>query len=365
MQNGTQMVNAWAHWQKAALDETFAAVGRMSHAPLLWLQAQRVRKGVTPSEVVYEEDRLKLRHFLGGGKPRYKTPVVFVYALVNRPYILDLKEGRSVVAHFVERGFDTYLVDWGVPHHADRHLMLDDYINGYLVNVMEYLQDRTGAQDANILGYCMGGTMSAMFTALHPERVGNLMLLAAPLDFAQNDGLLSLWTRREYFDADRFVDAFGNCPAQFLQSIFLLLRPVGNLMEKPINFYEHMHEERFVQDFLTTESWLNDNIPVPGEVFREFVKYLYQENLLVQNRLRVGRHMVDLGQITCPVLNIMAGSDDLVPCSQSLSFNDRIGSRDRQTLLLNGSGHIGLAIGSRAQREVWPAACEWLAKRTE
>ena len=86
------------------LDETFAAAGRMSHFPMLLEQARRVRKGVTPSEVVYEEDRLKLLHYIPQGEPRYRTPLVFIYALVNRPYILDLKKGRSVIANFVERG---------------------------------------------------------------------------------------------------------------------------------------------------------------------------------------------------------------------------------------------------------------------
>ncbi len=364
MSPDTSSANPCLQWQRAVLDETLAAAGRMSHFPMLLQQARRVRKGVTPSEVVYEEDRLKVLHYMGNGGPRQRTPVVFIYALVNRPYILDLKQGRSVVANFVERGFDTYLVDWGVPLPADRHLTLDDYINGYMVNVMDFLRERTGLDKLSVLGYCMGGTMSAMFTALHQDRVRNLILLAAPLDFASNDGLLSVWTRPEYFDVDQFVDAFGNCPPQFLQSIFLLLRPVGNLIEKPINFYEHMHEEEFVKDFLTTESWLNDNIPVPGEVYREFVKYLYQRNLLTQNRMPVGKHIVNLKHITCPVLNIMAGRDDLVPCSHGAPFNDLVGSKDRKTLLLNGSGHIGLAIGGRAQREVWPQACDWLAKRS-
>ncbi|MGH7969027.1 MAG: alpha/beta fold hydrolase, partial [Limisphaerales bacterium] len=177
--NQTTFANPWIQWQQTLMDEAFAAVGRLNQAPTLWQRAQRVRKGVTPSVVIYEEDRLKVRHYLGTGKPRYRTQVVFIYALVNRPYILDLKEGRSVVANFVEHGFDTYLVDWGVPTPADRHLTLDDYINGYMVNVLDHLRERTGADQANILGYCMGGTMSAMFTALHPERVRNLTLLAA------------------------------------------------------------------------------------------------------------------------------------------------------------------------------------------
>src|ERR1051326_46069 len=167
----TNFSNPWLQWQQAMADESFAMLGRFNQLPTLWQRAQRVRKGVTPSVVVYEEDRLKVRHYLNGEKPRYRTPLVFIYALVNRPYILDLKQGRSVVANFVERGFDTYLVDWGVPTPADRHLTLDDYINGYMVNVFDHLRERTGAEQVNILGYCMGGTMSAMFTALHQERV--------------------------------------------------------------------------------------------------------------------------------------------------------------------------------------------------
>jgi polyhydroxyalkanoate synthase len=364
MNNRFNFSNPWIQWQQTLVDETTAAVGRMTHLPTLWQRAQRIRKGVSPMEVVYEEDRLKLRHYISEQKPRYRTPVVFIYALVNRPYILDLKKGRSVVANFVEQGFDTYLVDWGIPTPADRHLTLDDYINGYMVNVLDYLRERTGVDQVNILGYCMGGTMSAMFTALHQDRVQNLMLLAAPIDFASQESLLNVWTRPEVFDVDKFVDAFGNCPPEFLQASFLLLKPVGNLLEKPINFYEHMHEDKFIEDFLTTETWLQDNIAVPGEVYRQFVKYLYQKNLLTQNRMPVGKHIVNLRNITCPVLNIMAAKDDLVPCSQGTPFNDLVGSKDRKTILLEGSGHIGLAIGGRAQKDVWPQACKWLAERT-
>lgn len=365
MSSSSDLAGLWNQWNKAATDEVAAAAGRLARWPTLWERSRRVRKGVSPSEVVYEEDRLKVLHYPGKDAPRHKTPLVFVYALVNRPYILDLKENRSVVANFVEAGFDTYLVDWGIPTAADRHLTLDDYINGYLVNVLDFLRERTDRPVANVLGYCMGGTMSAMFTALHPQRVRNLILLAAPIDFSANQSLLGVWTRAENFDVDKFVDAFGNCPPEFLQVSFQLLRPVANWIEKPIRFYEHMHEDQFLEDFLTTETWLQDNIPVPGEVYRQFVKYLYQKNLLTQNRMPVGKHIVNLRNIRCPVLNIMAGKDDLVPSGQSEPFNQLVGSKDQRVVVLQGSGHIGLAIGSRAQKEVWPQACRWLTERSE
>jgi polyhydroxyalkanoate synthase len=363
MIGATQFENPWIQWQQEMLAEMLNNAQRMRLLPSLVDRVRRIRKGVSASEVVHEEDRLKLLHYVSEKKPLYRTPLVFVYALVNRPYILDLKKGRSVVAHFVDHGFDTYLVDWGMPTDADRHLTLDDYINGYLVNVMDYLSERTGVRQINVLGYCMGGTMSAMFAALHPDRVKNLILLAAPIDFATQDGLLNVWTQSRNFDVDKFVDTFGNCPPEFLQASFLLLRPVQNLLRKPIDFYEHMHDEKYLEDFLTTEAWLQDNIAVPGEVYREFVKYLYQQNRLTQGRMTVGKHIVKLEDITCPVLNLMAGQDDLVPCAQSAPFNDFVGSKDRKSILMQQSGHIGLAMGSRAQKELWPQACEWLAKR--
>jgi polyhydroxyalkanoate synthase len=353
----------WVKWQAAMLEAGFAHSRRMARVPILCRQAQQVRKGATPSEVVYDEGRVRLLHYPSKVERRHKTPLVFVFALVNRPYILDLLPGRSVVRHFVDAGFETYLVDWGEPSPAERHYKLDDYVNGYLDDVVSFVCERAGSPQVSLLGYCMGGTMSSIYTALHQERVKNLMLLAAGIDFSTREGLLNVWTRPEYFDVDKFVDAFGNCPAEFLQTSFLLLKPVQNLIEKPLNLFERLDDDEATRDFLTMETWLNDNIAVPGEVFREFVKYLYQQNLLIQNQLRVGRHLVDLRRITCPILNIMARGDDLVPCAQSLPFNDAVSSSDRRTLMLP-AGHIGLAVGSRAQRELWPEACQWLASRS-
>ena len=353
----------WTSWAGAMIDEAAAAARRMSRLPLLWEKAQRVKKGATPSEVVYEEDRLTLLHYKSDAPAAYRTPLVFVFALVNRPYILDLKAGKSVVEHFVRLGFDTYLVDWGVPIDADRCLTLDDYVNGYMVNVLNHVRERTGSENVSVLGYCMGGSMSAMFTALHQDMVRNLILMAAGIDFSTRDGLLNLWTGPDVFDVDKFVDAFGNVPPQFLQNMFLMLKPVQNFIEKPLNFLERLEEDEFVEEFLTMEGWLNDNIPIPGEVYREFVKFLYQQNRLVRGTMPVGRHVVNLRNITCPVLNLMARKDDLVPCSQSAPFNDLVGSADRRTIEFP-AGHIGLAVGGKAQRELWPQVCDWLAARS-
>src|SRR5436305_10305674 len=96
-------------WTTSLADEAARNFSRMARVSFLWQKAQRVKKGATPSEVVYEEDRIKLLHFPSDQPVKHQTPLLFVFALVNRPYILDLKEGKSVVSHFVKQGFDTYL----------------------------------------------------------------------------------------------------------------------------------------------------------------------------------------------------------------------------------------------------------------
>jgi len=337
---------------------------RLTNLPKVFEAARRARVGATPTEVVFRHDKVRLLHYLNRAERRFRTPLVFVFALVNRPYILDLRPGKSVVQHFVEAGFDTYNLDWGVPSANDRRLRLEDYVEGYIDRAVDHLRERTGSERVSILGYCMGGTMSAMYTALHPDKVKNLILLAAPVDWSQRDHLLAKWMDAKVFDVDKLIDVYGNAPADLLQGSFLLLRPVSNLVGKYINFYENMEDEKFLEDFFAMETWLNDNIPVAGETFRDFVKQCMQQNRLIQGTCRVGGRTVDLRRITCPVLNLAAEKDHLVPCGQSLPFNDAVGSTDR-TAITFPAGHIGMAVGSKANHELWPTACDWLAKRSD
>jgi polyhydroxyalkanoate synthase len=339
---------------------------KLSLMPRVMEFARKARVGATPTEVVARMDQIKLLRYTPSGvaEAKFETPLLVVFALVNRPYILDLREGKSVVAHFVSRGFDTYNLDWGVPTHADRHLDMHAYIERYMDSMVEQVRARTGSERINILGYCMGGSMSAIYTALHPEKIKNLMLLAAPVDWSNRDHLLAKWTDASVFDVDRLIDAYGNMPAEMLQSSFMLLKPISNLVEKYITFYENMEDEKFLEDFFAMETWLNDNIPVAGEMFRQFVKRCMQQNQLIRGELDVDGRPVDLRKITCPVLNLMAEHDHLVPCGQSRPFNDAVGSTDRSTIAFP-AGHIGMAVGSRANRELWPKVCDWLADRSD
>ena len=255
---------------------------------------QRVKRGVTPSAIVWGRGSRQFAARLPGRAGEIPDAVGCRLRhdqspLHPRPFAAQ-ERGEPFFGCRIRR----LPGHWGIPNHADRNNTLDDYINGSLHDIVNFVRRSTGSRQVDLLGYCMGGTMSAIYTALHPRPVKNLMLMAAGIDFATRENLINLWSDAAYFDGDAFVDAFGNCPASFLQSMFLMLKPVGNLIEKPLRLYERIDDEPFVDEYLTMETWLNDNIPLPGEVYRQFVKDFYQRNRLVRGELLIGGKPVKL-----------------------------------------------------------------------
>jgi polyhydroxyalkanoate synthase len=228
------------------------------------------------------------------------------------------------------------------------------------------VKEEVGTEQVSLFGYCQGGTFSVMYATLYPEQVKNLILWAAPIDF-EVDGLLNLWSKKEYFDVDKLVDTYGNVPAWVLNGAFAMLRPIYNYVDKYVQFSwslaENSVNDENIELFLAMEKWLSEGIPQPGETFREFVKGCYQENLLIQNRMKIGRRLVDLRRIQCPVLNVIAESDHIIPPKSSRSFNEVIASKDK-TVLGFPAGHVGLTVGGQAQRALWPKVVDWLAERS-
>ena len=285
--------------------------------------------------------------------------MLICYALVNRPYILDLQSQRSVIRRLLDGGFDVYLIDWAIPNEADRVLRLQDYV-GLVKHATAALLKRTQTQRLHLFGYCMGGTMSAMCAALHPQPVHTLTLLATPIDFERDDSLLRVWTQEQYFDVDRLIDTYGNCPAPFLQAAFKMMKPVQNFVEKYSSFFEHMHDEEFLENFFAMETWVEDSVPVAGETFREFVRCLYQKNQLVAGELKLGRRKVNLKRIKCPLLLLTADFDHLVAPGSTLGIIPHVGSSEIGKMQI-AAGHVGLAVSSKAHQNLWPAVVSWLA----
>jgi polyhydroxyalkanoate synthase len=328
------------------------------------MQATRdVRVGTTPSTVVLEQRTHKLLHYTRETPARYAEPVLFTYALINRPYILDLQSDKSVVRQYLDRGFDVYMIDWGAPTDADHALSLQDYVCGFLDGSVDAIRRKNDGKPVHLLGYCMGGTLATLYSALNPAAVKTLSLLAAPIDFAPTESLLNLWTQGEAFDVDALLNAYGNCPAWFLQNIFLFMNPIRNFFDKSIAFWEQMTDPDKLSSTLALERWLNDNIPVAGATFRQFVENLYRRNELVRGQLQLGAQRIDLSLVTCPLLLLTASNDHLVAPASTEGIRPHVGSRDVTSMPID-AGHVGLVVGGKAHAKFWPQATRWAAERS-
>jgi polyhydroxyalkanoate synthase len=314
----------------------------------------------TPYEIVYEQDRVKLKYYKSEAPVKMDTPLLVVYALINRETMLDLQPGRSVVNTFLEKGIDIYMIDWGYPTRKDRYMGIDDHVNGYMDDVVDFILKREKKTQVNLMGICMGGTFCVMYSALHPEKVKNLVTTVAPTNFDTDQGLLHSWMKS--VNVDRLMDTLGNMPGDLMNFGFLLLNPARLMIDKYQSFAENMNSKDFVENFVRMEKWIFDSPDVPGETFREFIKECYQENKLINNRLELGGRTVDLNNLTMPLLNIYGKFDHLVPPGACEKLTGAVGSKDVQDVCLD-TGHIGIYVSSKCQREFAPKISQWLAER--
>lgn len=319
------------------------------------------RVAKTPADVVYTEDKMKLLHY----NPRlekkkiHKTPVLIVYALINRYIMLDLEPGRSFIQNLLNEGLDVYLIDWGYPTGADRYLDLDDYINYYMDTAVDWIRSETKTRKINLMGVCMGGTFSVIYAALHPKKVKNLIALATPTQFDIDDAGLFLWARE--FDVDKAVAELGNLPGDLANILYLLVTPVATAT-KYIQFLEGIENPKFVSTFLRMEKWIFDSPDMAGEVFREWIRDFLQQNLLIQNRLILGGQKVDLRKIKCPLLNVFGKNDYLAPPSTAKPLSRAVGSKDVTTIGID-TGHVGIFVGGRSYKTISPKIAKWIKER--
>jgi len=316
--------------------------------------------GTAPKELVYEEDKLQLYHYMQEGPVTCGVPVLIVYALVNRQYMLDLQPDKSIVRNLIRHGLDLYIIDWGYPTKADMYITLDDYINGYLNNCVNLIKKRSGKDSINLMGICQGGTFCGIYAALYPEKVKNLVTLVAPFDFSTNDGLLFSWSKS--MNVDALVDAYRIVPGDFLNAGYLMLMPFTLNIRKYVDMLDLIEDRDKLINFLRMEKWIFDSPGQAGECLRQFLKDCYQDNKLVKGELKVGDNLVNLKNITMPLLNIYANADHLVPPSATKPLNDLVGSTDKSLYEFKG-GHVGVFVGTKSQKELAPAIYQWLQER--
>lgn len=285
-----------------------------------------VEIGMTPKELVWQSDKIKMFHYLRDTPAKCATPVLVSFAMLNRHDVLDLQPDRSLMKKLLDSGLDIYIMDWGYHNKSDRYLTMEDYIDGYMNDAIDFLRKRHNTDKIHKMGICQGGTFSMIYAALYPEKLKSLTTYVAPYDFSDCKCMLYKWPK--YIDVDTMVDAHGTIPGELIDSAFGMLKPSMNI-SKYIGVMDSLEDKDKMLNFLRMEKWKSDLPAIPGEMYRKYIKDLFRDNKLVKDEFELGGRRVHLKNVTMPFLNIYATEDNIIPNDSTKGVMSMIGSKDK------------------------------------
>jgi polyhydroxyalkanoate synthase len=318
--------------------------------------------GETPRDVVWTHRKTTLYRYRSMAR-EHPVPVLLVFALINRPEIFDLRRGSSFVEFLLDEGFDVFLVDWGVPDEEDADMGLAEFVCDELDWAVRETLRSCAEEELTLLGWCIGGTLSAIYCALHPAgAVRNAVLLTTPID--PSGSLYERWVGGDEFDVDFIAESYPAVPGAGIDFANKLMKPVTNYVTTYRRLFQSILEGKDPRDsYQAMAKWVADNPPFPARAYREWITWMYKENALVAGHMRLRGERVDLARIEQNLLVVTAGADHIAPREGTLPLLDLVCSDD-VTHLDRPGGHIGLMAGSKAKHEIWPELADWMSERS-
>ena len=318
--------------------------------------------GSTPKDVLHSRGTMNLYHYRPLSDEIYRVPILIVMATTNRGYILDMVPGQSFIEFLLKRGYDVYMLDWSAPKPEEKSLGMEDYVLNFIPESVRRVQEDSGIDDITVIGYCFGGVLSLLYGSIfHDGPMKNLICFTTPIDFREMK-LFNNFSDRRYFDVDRLVDSVGNMPPELILQSFEMLRPASRSVSQ-IQLWENIWNDEFVKSYRMFDRWATDTLPLAGEYFRTITKDLMWDNKLFNDTMTVGGRPAQLDKIKVPILHAVAEHDHIVPYDAAKHLIQKIGSTDKEEVILKG-GHVSLVAGPNAIRRLWPKLDSWLGGRS-
>jgi polyhydroxyalkanoate synthase len=321
---------------------------------LLW-STPRPAVGQTPHVVIHAQNKLKVRHYEPSGRVR-RTPIVIVPSMINKAWICDLEPDRSLVRGLAERGHPVYLVDWGTPGPEDAEQGMAEAVLDLLRRAVDRSCRHAKAEKALVLGYCQGGVLAVMLAALRPERVAGLVALTTPVRFKRG-GRFAAFCDASVCDPEALVDADGLVSTEVMGPAFKLLDPMGN-WDKLLAMEAASHREEDLARAMARERWLEENVPLPGKLAVELIRYGYQQDRLLDGTWELRGEVVDVAKIRVPVLVTPCSRDFIAPAPACVPLAEAVSSADVE-LLVQDTGHIGVVVGSYGPKHYYGLIDRW------
>lgn len=342
------------------METTFDFLTHITQGCVEIARVPSIQYAYNPRKQVYQNGKVRLYHYQPKVKKPDSTPLLVVFATVNRPEILDLFPDTSFIGGLLEGGMDVYLLDWGYPDQSDKTIGLSDYVCEYLHGCVQFIRAESGQEQIHLLGICQGGLICLSYAIL-VGNIKNLVLISTPIDFSTDDNLVAKFLNQIH--VDELVALAGNISGAWLTQFFIYMRPFELIGKKYLRFVDNLADEERTNKFLRVEKWLYDAPDQTGNAFSELIGELYQQNKLIKGEFFLAGKPVNLAELTIPVLNVMASEDEIVPVSASQSLKNYVSSRVYAERLYP-SGHIGIYISDKVGKCMPKAIADWLKNPT-
>lgn len=320
-------------------------------------RAHPYRRALADPPTIWSEGTTRLMDYGAvAGAAAGGLPLLVIPSLVNPAYILDLREGASLLRYLAEAGFRPFLVDWQAPGPEERGFDLDCYIIHRLEPALDAVRALAGPPV--VMGYCMGGTLAMALASRRAPDIRGFVALATPWDFSVDcpppfrmaalatGGMAALRLEAQAV------------PLDMLQLMFAGLDPVLGLA-KFRRFAGMDQGSPAAVSFVALEDWANDGMPLAGPVAVQAAVDWYRDNRPMEGTWMTGGEPVDPGNLAGPALVVVPGQDRLVPPGSARPLADQIKAAD---ILQPKAGHVGMIVGSRARTELYEPLAAWLAR---
>jgi polyhydroxyalkanoate synthase len=244
---------------------------------------------------------------------------------------------------------------------------LADYADRFLTACVDAIEAEARQARVILAGHSLGGTLAAIFSCLHPQRIRGLVLLEAPLHFAGNAGKLARLVA-EAPDARFVEEAFGHVPGSFLNMVSVACAPSEFQWQRLMDFsFCASNREAFV-NHMRVERWMHDEFPLPGRLFTDVVELLYRNDRLMQGALSIAGRRIGPRDLTAPLLNVVDPRSTIIPPQSIIPFHEAAAGPAKKLLLYRGDvgvavQHVGVLVGANAHARIWPAIFDWIAQR--
>lgn len=344
--------------------------------------------GLTPFDVIYESGLVSLRHYRplqediitidGEAIPvstqKHRIPLVIVPPLAINMLIYDLFPERSMVKYLLAKGFDVYLIDWGVPGFRQTRFNFQTYVTELMPEFLAQVRSHSGQQDVSLHGWSIGGILTLLYTGLGIDtHIRNLIVLGSPINahasgqlgkFYQAVSRSAEWVRKNTgFRLHNLNPRLLHAPGWLNTLSFKMTNPVGSVAGY-WDLLKNLNDREFVIEHATNASFLDHMVAYPGGIIQDMIVRIWIDNDMADGHILLGDQEVDLKNIRANLLSFAGKADTMVTRDAMSPLVNLVGTSDREFHVVPG-GHMGILSGSKAADTIWKITADWLAKRSD